>query len=73
VAGQQTVLYVEERLHRFIVGDALGIVAFDDATNLIGSLYGLLLYYLIVADDAEDNLRGYYGETGNLVVGEELV
>ena len=64
---------MEEGLHGLVVGDALGVVALHDATNLCGGLYGLLLNDLVVADDAEDDLGSYYGETGNLVVGEELV
>ena len=73
VAGQQTVLYVEESLHGLVVGDALGVVAFYDTTNLCWGLNGFLLYDLVVADDAENDIWSYYGETGNLVVGEELV
>ena len=59
--------------HWFIIGNALGIVAFHNAFNDSWSLDGFLLNDLVVADDVEDDLRGHDGETRNLVVGEKLV
>ena len=61
MAGEKAVFYVEEGLHGFVVGDALGVVALHDATNLGWCLYGFLFYNLIVTDDAEDDFRSHYG------------
>ena len=46
----------EVSAHRLVVGDALRIVASDDATKLVRSLNGLLLNNLKVFDDAEHYL-----------------
>ncbi len=73
VAGEDAVGHVEMGGHGLVVGDALGVVAFHDAFNLLRGLDGLLLNDLVVTDDVEDNFRGHDGETRNLVVGEKLV
>ena len=73
VAGQNAVGYVEMGGHGLVVGDALGVVALDDALDDGRGLDGLLLYNLVVADDVQDDLRSHDGETGDFVVGEEFV
>lgn len=47
----------EVGLHWFVVCDALWVLTLDDATELIRRFHHLLLYNLIIADKAEDNLR----------------
>ena len=59
--------------HRLVIGDALGIVALHDTDNLVRCINGFLLYDLIVADDAENDFRRYYRQSGNLVICEKLV
>ena len=49
---------VEDSFHRLIVGDALRVVALDDATELIRSLNLALLDDLIVADGVQHDVRG---------------
>ena len=73
MAGQDAVADVEVGGHGLVVGDALGVVALDDALDDGRGLDGLLLDHLVVADDVEDDLGGHDGETGYFVVGEELV
>ena len=64
---------VEDSFHRLIVGDALRVVALDDATELIRSLNLALLDDLIVADGVQHDVRGNHAEAVYLIVGEELV
>ena len=64
---------VEDGSHWLVVGDAYGVVAFDDAMQFVGRLHGLFLYDLIVLDDVEHHLWSYYRQTGNLIIGEKLV
>ncbi len=73
VAGQDAVGHVEVCLHGLVVRDALRVVAFHDAFDHFRRHNGLLLHHLIVADEAEDDIGGNDGETGDLIVGEELV
>ena len=68
VAGQDAVSHVEMCGHRLVVGDALGIVAFDDTLDFLRGLNGFLFDDLVVADDIEDYLRGYDGETRDFVL-----
>ena len=63
VAGEDAVGHVEVGGHGLVVGDALGVVAFHDAFDLLRGLDGLLLNDLVVTDDVEDNFRGHDGET----------
>ena len=73
VAGQDAISHVEVCLHGLVVRDALRVVAFHDAFDDFRRHDGLLLHHLIVADEAEDDIGGNDGETGDLIVGEELV
>ena len=47
---------VEDGGYRFVVGDADGIVAAYDASQLVGCFDGFLFYYFVVAYDVEDDL-----------------
>lgn len=60
MASQNAILYVEVGCHWLVVGDALWIVALNDATNLIRCHNVALLNYLVVADDAKNNIWSYY-------------
>lgn len=73
VAGQYAVHHVEVGLHRFVVGDAFGIVAFHDAPYLLRCRYRLLLYYFKVTDDIQHDIRCDNGETGDLLIGKPFV
>ena len=54
--------HVEEGVHSWlVVGDTLGIAAFDDATQFVGDADGFLFYHFVVADDIEFYAIGYYG------------
>lgn len=55
--------YVEDGLHRFVVSDALWVVAFHDSADLVGCGYCFLLHHLVVADYVEHNVWCYDGET----------
>ena len=63
VAGQNAVSHMKMGSHGLIVGNTLGIVAFDNADNLVRGIYRLFLNNLVVANNAEDNLGGYHGQT----------
>ena len=67
------VYHMEDGLHRFVVCDTLGVVALYYALDNIRSSDWFLLHHLIVADDVKHHVRGNDGETGNLLIGEELV
>lgn len=60
VAGEDAVSHMEVGSHGLVVGDALWIVALNDATNLIRCHYVALLNHLVVADDAKNNIWSYY-------------
>ena len=64
---------MEDRIHRFVVGDALGIVAFYNAPKLVRCHHLLLLYHFIVINDVQHHVRCHDRQTGNLIIGEELV
>ena len=63
VTGQHSVSHMEMGCHGFVVGNALGVVAFHDADDLAGCLNGLLLNHLIVADDAKNDFGSYNRQT----------
>ena len=71
--SRSVVKHVEAGEHGFVVGDALGVVALDDAHQVVSQFHRLLLYHLIVADDAERNVGGNDGQLVEFLVGEELV
>ena len=73
VACEDTVVDVEVGRHRLVVGDAFGVVTLHDAAYLVGGLYGFLLDDFVVVYDVEDDLGGYDGESGDLIVSKELV
>ena len=73
MAGQDAIGHVEVCLHGLVVRDALRVVALHDAFDDFRRHNGLLLHHLIVADEAENDIGGHDGETGDLIVGEELV
>ena len=73
VTGEDAVGDMEVRLHRLVVRDALGVVAFHEAVNLVRCNNRFLLYHLVVADDTQNDVGGYDGESRNFIVGEELV
>ena len=56
VAGQYAVHHMEVGLHRFVVGDAFGIVAFHDAAYLVRGADGFLLHHLEIVDDVEHHV-----------------
>ncbi len=60
MASENAVLNVEVSCHWLVVGDALGIVALYDATNLTRCYNTALLNHLVVADDAKYNIWSYY-------------
>ena len=64
---------VESGLHRLIVGDALMVVAFDYADEFLGHPHFLLLHHLIVAYDAECDVRRHDRKLVDFIIGEELV
>jgi hypothetical protein len=51
VAGKDAVSNVEMGGHRLVVSNALGVVAFHNALDDCGGLYGFLLDDFIVTDD----------------------
>ena len=55
-------------LHRFVIRDAFGIIAFHDAPYLFWRRYRFLLDHLKVADDIQYDIRSDDGEAGNLFV-----
>ena len=59
VTGEDAVGDMEISRHRFVVGNTLWIVAFYNAFNLIGCTYRFFLYYFVVTDDIEHNIRCY--------------
>jgi hypothetical protein len=67
------VYHIEDSLHWLIVGDALGIVALHNATQLVGCLNGFLLHHLVVADDIEHDFWSYDAKAGDFLLAEELV
>ena len=73
VAGEDAVGHVEVGGHGLVVGNALGVVTLHDAAYLVGGLYGFLLDDFVVVYDVEDDLGGYDGESGDLIVSKELV
>ena len=68
MTGQHSVSHMEMGCHGFVVGDALGVVAFHDADNLAGCLNGLLLNHLIVADDAKNDFGSKKNLSENLMI-----
>ena len=64
---------VEASGHRFVVGDALVVVALDDSDEFLGHFDLLLLDDLIVANDAERHIGRNNRKLVDFVVGEELV
>ena len=63
----------ETGTHRFVVGDALVVVATDDAYKFLGHTHFLLLHHVIIANDAECDVGRDNRKLVDLVVGEELV
>ena len=64
---------IEDSVHRLVVGDAFGIIAFHNSPQLIRSLDGLLLYNLIVADNVEHYLGSHDTQPVDFILREELV
>ena len=56
-----TIYQVKAGEHRLIVGDAFGVVTFNDAHDFVREHHWALLYYLIVAYDVDHSRRRYQG------------
>lgn len=57
-------------IHGLVVGDALGVVAFDDACDGVGQLHGALVDDLKVAYRVDDGCRGDEGDAVEHGLGE---
>ena len=76
VAFQDTLFLVddmEDGGHGLIIGDTFGVVALDDTLQHVGCLNTFFLYHLIILDDVQYYIGGYYRQLGYLIVGEKLV
>ena len=59
--------------HRFVVGDALVVVATNNADKLLGHTHLLLLDHIIIPNDAEGDVGRDNRKLVDFVVGEKLV
>ena len=50
--------YMEYGLHRFVVGDALGVSAANDSVYGVGQRYLAFLGHLVVSDNIDLGFRG---------------
>lgn len=64
---------MESRAHGFVVGDALRIVALDNAEQVLWEFDGLLLNNLVVANDAKSDIGCDNCQLIELVIREESV
>ena len=76
MALQRTVFLrndMEDGSHRFVVGDALRVVAFYDALHYIRHDDLLLFHHFVVMDDVKLYVRSHYRKAADFFVGEESV
>ena len=66
------ILAVEDRLHRFIVGDAHRVGALHDVGQLLRQGHLTLLLHLVVLNDCQSDVGAYHSQFANLSLREEL-
>ena len=54
--------HVEMRAHRFVVADALRVVAMHEIDEFIGQRHRVFFHHFIVADDVDDGIRRNHGD-----------
>lgn len=62
--------HIEHGLHRLVVGNAFGVVAFHYSAYLFRHGYPLLFRYLIIAYNAEYDIRSNDGQLAAFLFGE---
>ena len=65
--------YIENSLHGFVVGNAFGIVAFNNAAQFVRSFHRLLLHYLKITYHTQYDFWGHHRQTVDFFVSEQLV
>ena len=76
VASYDALVFVnhgENGLHRLVVRDAFGVVAFYDAVEFVGSFHLFLFHNLVVLDYVKHRVWGDNRQAGYFLVGEEFV
>ena len=64
---------MEKGVHRFVVGDALGVVALDERAEIVRQAYLFLLNNFVITDDGERYVGGNDGELVEFLVSKETV
>ena len=76
VAFHDTFFFVDdgkEGVHGLVVGDALGVVALDDAVDLIGCDDHFLFHHLVVFDDVEHHVGRDDRQSADFLVGKIFI
>jgi hypothetical protein len=63
---------MEERGHRFVVGDTTGVVTLDEACQLIGKGESLLFNDFVITNDIEDDIGSDQGDAVDFIFPEKL-